>query len=155
MLTFSVSSCKAGKEDAEDLNDNAPDVKVFSFSQIERATNRFSVENKIGEGGFGIVYKVKFNKPSCGLTSCVGSEIFMLIRHETSTVKQLIYHKISYQLHLNYKNLKQGKQCFFKKKKKTRNKRQKNTTEKISMSHGSHSYIIQGRCLQRWKKKGA
>ncbi|KAI9125639.1 hypothetical protein K1719_003057 [Acacia pycnantha] len=46
-----------GIEDAEDLNANAPDVKVFSFSDIERATNQFSIENQIGEGGFGIVYK--------------------------------------------------------------------------------------------------
>ncbi|KAI9125620.1 hypothetical protein K1719_003038 [Acacia pycnantha] len=46
-----------GKEDAEDLNAKALDVKVFSFSHIERATNQFSIENKIGEGGFGIVYK--------------------------------------------------------------------------------------------------
>ncbi|KAK4265317.1 hypothetical protein QN277_026384 [Acacia crassicarpa] len=57
MLTFSVSSCKANEEAAEYLNGNAPDVKVFSLFEIDSATNRFSTENKIGEGGFGVVYK--------------------------------------------------------------------------------------------------
>lgn len=30
----------------------------FDFSTIEAATNKFSAENKLGEGGFGEVYKV-------------------------------------------------------------------------------------------------
>ena len=33
-------------------------LQVFGFSEIEEATNRFSFENKLGEGGFGPVYKV-------------------------------------------------------------------------------------------------
>lgn len=31
----------------------------FDFSTIEAATNKFSVDNKLGEGGFGPVYKVE------------------------------------------------------------------------------------------------
>ena len=31
---------------------------LFTFHQIKAATNNFDVENKIGEGGFGSVYKV-------------------------------------------------------------------------------------------------
>jgi hypothetical protein len=32
---------------------------VFDFQQLLEATNYFSDENKLGEGGFGAVYKVK------------------------------------------------------------------------------------------------
>jgi hypothetical protein len=31
---------------------------IFGFSTISNATNRFSDDNKIGQGGFGPVYKV-------------------------------------------------------------------------------------------------
>lgn len=34
------------------------DLKLFSFDSIVAATNNFSSENKLGEGGFGPVYKV-------------------------------------------------------------------------------------------------
>lgn len=34
------------------------DSRVFSYASIIAMTNRFSVENKLGEGGFGLVYKV-------------------------------------------------------------------------------------------------
>ncbi|KAK9064139.1 hypothetical protein SSX86_018011 [Deinandra increscens subsp. villosa] len=33
------------------------EVRLFGLSRISRATNAFSVENKLGEGGFGPVYK--------------------------------------------------------------------------------------------------
>lgn len=34
------------------------ELPLFPLSTITRATNNFSVNNKIGEGGFGPVYKV-------------------------------------------------------------------------------------------------
>lgn len=34
------------------------ELPLFELSTITRATNNFSVSNKIGEGGFGPVYKV-------------------------------------------------------------------------------------------------
>lgn len=33
-------------------------VKVFSYSELRKATQDFSGANKIGEGGFGSVYRV-------------------------------------------------------------------------------------------------
>nr|XP_043615913.1 G-type lectin S-receptor-like serine/threonine-protein kinase At4g27290 [Erigeron canadensis] len=33
------------------------ELPLFSLSQIYRATNKFSIENKLGQGGFGPVYK--------------------------------------------------------------------------------------------------
>ena len=35
------------------------ELQLFSFRSIATATNNFSIENKLGEGGFGPVYKVK------------------------------------------------------------------------------------------------
>lgn len=35
-------------------------VQVFSFQILEMATDDFSIENKLGEGGFGSVYKVTY-----------------------------------------------------------------------------------------------
>ena len=45
---------------AGDFNANAPNLASYSFAYIEAATNRFSIENKLGEGGYGPVYKVIF-----------------------------------------------------------------------------------------------
>ena len=37
-------------------------IKVFSFACIATATNNFSAESKLGEVGFGPVYKVRFQQ---------------------------------------------------------------------------------------------
>ncbi|KAF5445724.1 hypothetical protein F2P56_034755 [Juglans regia] len=42
---------------AGNLNTNVPDLVVYSYADIEMATNKFSFENKLGEGGYGPVYK--------------------------------------------------------------------------------------------------
>lgn len=34
------------------------DLKLFSYTSVVVAANDFSLENKLGEGGFGPVYKV-------------------------------------------------------------------------------------------------
>ena len=35
------------------------DLPRFSFASASASTNNFSIENKLGEGGFGSVYKVR------------------------------------------------------------------------------------------------
>uniref|UniRef100_A0A7N2L117 non-specific serine/threonine protein kinase n=1 Tax=Quercus lobata TaxID=97700 RepID=A0A7N2L117_QUELO len=42
---------------AGDSNSSVPNLQVFSLADIEAATNKFSFENKLGEGGYGPVYK--------------------------------------------------------------------------------------------------
>jgi hypothetical protein len=42
-----------GSEDEDDL-----DLPLLAYSTLVTATNNFSIKNKIGEGGFGPVYKV-------------------------------------------------------------------------------------------------
>ncbi|TKY54732.1 putative cysteine-rich receptor protein kinase 35 [Spatholobus suberectus] len=46
----------------EDIDGNASDLIVFSYLTIKVATNNFSKDNRLGEGGFGTVYKGKLRK---------------------------------------------------------------------------------------------
>lgn len=39
---------------------NGPELPIYSFSTVAAATNKFNEENKLGQGGFGAVYKVTF-----------------------------------------------------------------------------------------------
>jgi hypothetical protein len=39
------------------------DISIFSYTSVLAATNNFSDENKLGEGGFGSVYQVNL-RPS-------------------------------------------------------------------------------------------
>jgi hypothetical protein len=48
-------------EAARDFNGNIPNLQVFNLVEIEAATGRLSIENKLGEGGYGPVYKVNFS----------------------------------------------------------------------------------------------
>ncbi|CAN6540652.1 unnamed protein product [Malus baccata var. baccata] len=58
------------------VDSDAPNMKVYRFSSLKVATNNFSSENKLGEGGFGPVYKGKLQR---------GQEIAMKRLSKTST----------------------------------------------------------------------
>ncbi|XP_031274683.1 class V chitinase-like [Pistacia vera] len=45
---------------AVDFSSNVPNLVEYTVNDIEAATNRFSIENKLGQGGYGPVYKVIF-----------------------------------------------------------------------------------------------
>ncbi|XP_019463746.1 PREDICTED: LRR receptor-like serine/threonine-protein kinase FEI 1 isoform X1 [Lupinus angustifolius] len=56
-MTNEAREDRSSKEAAGHFHGNTPDLQVFSFLDIEVATDRFSVENKLGQGGYGPVYK--------------------------------------------------------------------------------------------------
>ena len=60
---FSPVDCifagKLGRSQKEDL-----ELPLFDLMTIVSATSNFSIENKLGEGGFGSVFKVKPDSPS-------------------------------------------------------------------------------------------
>ncbi|KAK1551725.1 hypothetical protein Q3G72_003447 [Acer saccharum] len=51
------SKNKRNSTAAGDFNSNAPNLIVYNLTDIEVATNNLSIENKLGEGGYGPVYK--------------------------------------------------------------------------------------------------
>ena len=53
---FDDSSSEGIKHERGD--DDTGEMNSFGLSTIQIATNNFSIENKLGEGGFGPVYKV-------------------------------------------------------------------------------------------------
>ncbi|KAK8608253.1 hypothetical protein V6N13_023680 [Hibiscus sabdariffa] len=59
ILVFSIFYMKRRKDDDEEevLLDIFPRLKTFSYSELKAATEDFSPSNKLGEGGFGSVYK--------------------------------------------------------------------------------------------------
>ncbi|KAJ9697296.1 hypothetical protein PVL29_009197 [Vitis rotundifolia] len=60
LLELATSNSFSDSKDVEhDGTRGAHDLKLFSFDSIVAATNNFSSENKLGEGGFGPVYKGK------------------------------------------------------------------------------------------------
>jgi hypothetical protein len=47
-------------KDEDQGEDKDFELPIFDLTTISKATNNFSIDNKLGEGGFGPVYKVKF-----------------------------------------------------------------------------------------------
>lgn len=54
MFIFSVGSWINTSE----KRPTPPNFQVFSFANMKEATQNFSEENKLGQGGFGPVYRV-------------------------------------------------------------------------------------------------
>lgn len=55
-----TSSVFENSNESQNYNMNGRhDLRLFSYTSIMEATDYFSIENKLGEGGFGPVYKVK------------------------------------------------------------------------------------------------
>lgn len=63
-LSFASRDSHVGtlSTDVQNVGSKSPDLKVFKFADISAATNNFSCYNKLGEGGFGPVYKGKLRQ---------------------------------------------------------------------------------------------
>ena len=55
---LATSNSFSDLKDVDHDGKRAHDLKLFSYDSIVAASNNFSSENKLGEGGFGPVYKV-------------------------------------------------------------------------------------------------
>ena len=54
---------------AQGFNDPFQDLPLFEFTKLAVATTGFSIINKLGQGGFGLVYKVHLFSYAQGITS--------------------------------------------------------------------------------------
>ncbi|KAG2262243.1 hypothetical protein Bca52824_069322 [Brassica carinata] len=58
---YSVKSSSSLNQDLVGDQVDTPDLPTFSFNSVASATGDFSEENKLGQGGFGTVYKGNFS----------------------------------------------------------------------------------------------
>ncbi|XP_021741439.1 ephrin type-B receptor 3-like [Chenopodium quinoa] len=54
-----LNYARSVRTDTQNFSYDSPDVKAFSFKDINTATDKFSFHRKLGEGGYGPVYKGK------------------------------------------------------------------------------------------------
>ena len=59
-ISLAPAKNKQSEEKRQQKHKKEMEIPLFSFSSVSAATNNFCVSNKLGEGGFGPVYKVKF-----------------------------------------------------------------------------------------------
>ena len=59
--------------EGNELEDNSrhPDLSIFDLSRIVSATDNFSPSHKLGQGGFGSVFKVQLQFIMTLLISCL------------------------------------------------------------------------------------
>lgn len=97
LLSYDFNSSSNATEDERNRNNltigenKDVELPLFCFASVSAATGNFSEDNKLGQGGFGPVYKVNFDF----LSLVIQKLVFSLLL--TSNV-------ISYNLHHKVKN---------------------------------------------------
>ncbi|XP_047334469.1 cold-responsive protein kinase 1-like [Impatiens glandulifera] len=61
-------------EDFSQELSNINGIKIYSYKELRAATNDFSASNKIGEGGFGAVYKGRLKDGTLGALKVLSAE---------------------------------------------------------------------------------
>ena len=82
LITELGGTVKASTVNGEENQQNN-DEKIFSFQRICAATSNFSIENKLGEGGFGPVYKVSSLSLSLSLLKFDHLFFFLVVNSNT------------------------------------------------------------------------
>jgi hypothetical protein len=79
---FLASDYNKRGESQEPTSEEAPAniPRPFSYRELAKATNKFSVQNKLGEGGYAIVYKGQLKNPN----RLVAIKNFKLVRQSTT-----------------------------------------------------------------------
>ena len=65
---------------------NGPDLPMFNFNCVAVATDNFSEENKLGQGGFGPVYKVTMSSKHLCCKAQQMSSVCADIKHSFSVL---------------------------------------------------------------------
>jgi hypothetical protein len=60
LLNIRRSDTSTGYHGIQNDGSMGQDLMVFSYESVMAATDNFSIKNKLGQGGFGPVYKVSF-----------------------------------------------------------------------------------------------
>lgn len=60
MIFLTAKYNASSKISINNNNEGESELPIYAFDVIAKATNNFSVYNKLGQGGFGPVYKVIF-----------------------------------------------------------------------------------------------
>lgn len=63
ILTRNISCEPYSKFDVDDGGGVCFEVPVFSYAELETATNKFDRDKELGDGGFGTVYHGKIKHP--------------------------------------------------------------------------------------------
>ncbi|KAH9611048.1 hypothetical protein KSS87_018951 [Heliosperma pusillum] len=88
MFRFPIFCCKGEEPSAVDEEFAAvQNVQLFSYKELRAATDDFSIINKIGEGGFGPVYKAKLKHGRFAAIKVLSTESKQGVREFLTEIK--------------------------------------------------------------------